>query len=54
MQSADLPKKEKAVKSLNESRNTTGMNTNFKYDNDKSKKNETEDKLIVPGGSSFE
>ena len=47
-------KKEKLVKSINESKNTTGIKSNFKIENEKSKKNEQEDKIVIPGGSSFE
>lgn len=42
------------MKSLNESKNTTGIKSNFKLDNEKNKKNEVEDKIIIPGGSSYE
>lgn len=50
----DSPKKEKLVKSLNESKNTTGIKSNFRIENEKNKKNDLEDKIIIPGGSSFE
>jgi len=50
----DSPKKDKLVKSLNESKNTTGIKSTFRQDYEKSKKNEAEDKTVIPGGSSFE
>ncbi len=54
LKSVESPKKEKLVnKSINESKNTTGIKSNFRIENDKNKK-DGEDKIIVPGGSSFE